>query len=184
VRLLCRIDPPQSLLSTQDNTNTHKHTSMQSHPTAVRSNPRAQYLGGRQLGSVQSAITRSVIVIIPLKFQWPNGLRHRCAAARLLRLWVPIPVGGMDVCCECCVLSDRGLWDGQITRPEKSYRLFFVVVCDLETSWMRKPWPIGGCCTKNITINVIHTCALRKNSHNKTNISTNANIILLPHIIS
>ena len=31
------------------------------------------------------------------------------------------PTGGMDVCCECCVLSGRGLWDGLITRPEESY---------------------------------------------------------------
>ena len=41
---------------------------------------------------------------------------------------------GMDVCCECCVLSGRGLCDGLITRPEESYRLWYVVVCDLETS--------------------------------------------------
>jgi len=27
----------------------------------------------------------------------------------------------MDVCCECCVLSGRGLCDGLITRPEVSY---------------------------------------------------------------
>ena len=33
------------------------------------------------------------------------------------------PAGGMDVCCECCVLSGSGLSDGLITRPEKSYRL-------------------------------------------------------------
>ena len=39
------------------------------------------------------------------------------------------PTGGMDV---CCVLSGRGLCDGLITRPEKSYRLWCVVVCDLE----------------------------------------------------
>ena len=31
--------------------------------------------------------------------------------------------GGMDVCVECCVLSGRGLCDGLITRPGKSYRL-------------------------------------------------------------
>jgi len=36
----------------------------------------------------------------------------------------------MSVCCECCVLSGRGLCDELITRPEKSYRLWFVVVCD------------------------------------------------------
>ena len=38
----------------------------------------------------------------------------------------------MSVCCECCVLSGRGLCDGLITRPEESYRLSCVVVCDLE----------------------------------------------------
>jgi len=38
----------------------------------------------------------------------------------------------MFVCCECCVLSGRGLCDELITRPEESYRLWFVVVCDLE----------------------------------------------------
>ena len=49
----------------------------------------------------------------------------------------------MFVCCECCVLSGRGLCDGPITRPEESYRLRCVVVCDLETWWMRTPWPTG-----------------------------------------
>jgi len=41
----------------------------------------------------------------------------------------------MFVCCECCVLSGRGLCDKLITRPEESYRLWCFVVCDLETSW-------------------------------------------------
>ena len=40
----------------------------------------------------------------------------------------------MFVCCECCVLSGSGLCDGLITRPEESYRLWRVVVCDQETS--------------------------------------------------
>jgi hypothetical protein len=35
---------------------------------------------------------------------------------------------GMDVCCECCVLSGRGLCDEMITRPEESYWLWCVVV--------------------------------------------------------
>jgi hypothetical protein len=38
----------------------------------------------------------------------------------------------MFFCCECCVFSDRGLCDELITRPEESYRLCRVVVCDLE----------------------------------------------------
>ena len=50
----------------------------------------------------------------------------------------------MDVCCECCVLSGRGLCDEPITRPEESYRLWCVVVCDQETSKMRRPWPAWG----------------------------------------
>jgi hypothetical protein len=50
----------------------------------------------------------------------------------------------MDVCCECRVLSGRGLCDELITRPEESYRLWCVVVCDLETSWIRRPWPALG----------------------------------------
>jgi len=38
----------------------------------------------------------------------------------------------MSVCCECCVLSGIGLCDEIITYPEESYRLWCVVVCDLE----------------------------------------------------
>jgi hypothetical protein len=35
--------------------------------------------------------------------QWPRGLRHRSAVARLLRLWFRIPPGAwIFVCCECC----------------------------------------------------------------------------------
>ena len=77
--------------------------------------------------------------------QWPRGLRRRSAAARLLRSWIQIPPGAwMFVCCECCVLSGRGLCDELITCPEESYRLWCVVVCDLETSRMRRPWPALG----------------------------------------
>ena len=43
----------------------------------------------------------------------------------------------------CCVLSGRGLCDKLITRPEESCRLW-CVVCDLETSRMRRPWPALG----------------------------------------
>jgi len=38
------------------------------------------------------------------------------------------------------VLSGRGLCDKLITRPEESYRLCCVVVCDLETSRMGAPY--------------------------------------------
>ena len=53
--------------------------------------------------------------------QWPRGLRRTSSASRQLRLWVRIPPGAwMFVCCECCVLSGRGLCDGLITRPGES----------------------------------------------------------------
>ena len=41
---------------------------------------------------------------------------------------------------ECRVLSGRGLCDELITRPEESYRLWCVVVCDLETSRIGAPY--------------------------------------------
>jgi len=43
------------------------------------------------------------------------------------------PAGGMDVCL-FRVLSGRGFCDEPITRPEDAYRMWCVVVCDLETS--------------------------------------------------
>jgi hypothetical protein len=67
--------------------------------------------------------------------QLPRGLRRRSAAARLLRLLFRIPPASwMSVCCECFVLSGRGLCDELITRPEESYQLWCVVVRDLKTS--------------------------------------------------
>ena len=62
-------------------------------------------------------------------------------APDLLRSWVRIPPGAwIFVCCECRVLSGRGLCDELITRHEESYRLWCVVVCDLETSRMGAPY--------------------------------------------
>jgi hypothetical protein len=43
-----------------------------------------------------------------------------------------------------CVLSGTGLCDELITRPEESFRLWCVVVCRVETLWMRSPRPTGG----------------------------------------
>jgi hypothetical protein len=77
--------------------------------------------------------------------QWLRGLRRGSAAARLLGLWFRIPPRAwMFVCCECCVLSGRGLCYELITRPVDSYRRWCVIVCDLETSSMRRPWPALG----------------------------------------
>ena len=81
------------------------------------------------------------------------------AAARLLGWWLRIPPGAwISVSCECCVLSGRGLFDELITRPEESYLQWSVVVCDPETSRMRRPWPAlgrsaeGNACTWTINI--------------------------------
>jgi hypothetical protein len=73
--------------------------------------------------------------ILNRRSQWPRNLRRRSAAARLLELWVRIPPEArISVCCECCVLSGRGLCVELITRPEETYRLWCVVVCEIETS--------------------------------------------------
>jgi hypothetical protein len=77
--------------------------------------------------------------------RWQRGLRRRSAAARLLRLWVLIPLGTwMFVCCEWCESSNRDLSDELIIRTEQSYWAWCVVVCDLETSRMVKLWKALG----------------------------------------
>ena len=77
----------------------------------------------------------------PVGFEPKISAGERPAAARLLRSWVRIPPGAwIFVCCECRVLSGRGLCDELITRPEESYRLWCVVMCDLETSRMGAPY--------------------------------------------
>jgi hypothetical protein len=86
-----------------------------------------------------------LVILFACQSQWPWGLRSRSSAARLLRSWVRIPPGvWMFVCCECCVLSGRGLCDGLITCPEESYRLCRVVVCDQETSKTMRLKPATG----------------------------------------
>ena len=77
----------------------------------------------------------------PVGFEPKFSAGKRPAAARLLRSWVRIPPGAwIFVCCECRVLSGRGLCDELFTRPEESYRLCCVVVFDLEKSRMGAPY--------------------------------------------
>ena len=72
----------------------------------------------------------------------------RVCVFSLLGSLVRIPPGGMDVCRECCVLSDTDLCDGPNSRPEKSCRVWCVCVCvcvcDRGTSTMRRLWPTGA----------------------------------------
>ena len=77
----------------------------------------------------------------PVGFEPKISAGERPQAAHLLRSWVRIPPGAwIFVCFECRVLSGRGLCDELISRPEESYRLCCVVVCDLETSRMGAPY--------------------------------------------
>ena len=81
------------------------------------------------------------ICYLLLGFEPKISAGERPQAARLLRSWVRIPPGAwIFVCRECRVLSGRGLCDELITRPEESYRLCCVVVCDLETSRIGAPY--------------------------------------------
>ena len=91
------------------------------------------------------------------KYGGPNGREVWGVGLRSLACWdygFEFQPGCMDVCLFWVffVLSVRGLCDELITGTEESYRLWCVVVCDLETSRMRRPWPTGrgegGCCRK------------------------------------
>jgi hypothetical protein len=50
----------------------------------------------------------------------------------------------MFVCWVYCVLSGGGVFDELITRPEESYWLRRVIVCDHETSWYEEPIARAG----------------------------------------
>ena len=81
--------------------------------------------------------------------QWPSGLKRGSAAARLLGFSVGIRPGSSTfVFYESCALSGRGLCERPIPRTEESYRLWCVIVFDLETSKMRRPRPALGCCAR------------------------------------
>ena len=49
-----------------------------------------------------------------------------------------------SVCCECCVLSGRGVCDELIAHPEEYYQLWCIIASDLKISEMSRPWPTGG----------------------------------------
>ena len=91
----------------------------------------------------------------PVGFEPKISAGERPEVAHLLRSWVRIPLGALIfVCCECRVLSGRGLCDELITRPEESYRLCCVVLCDLETSRIGAPYicDISSLRVNNLTL--------------------------------
>jgi hypothetical protein len=101
--------------------------------------------------------------------EWPNlllskyfhcqsrGLRPGSTAASLLGLRVRMPrTAWMSVSFECCVLSGWGLCAGPIPRPEASYWLWCVLVCDIETASMRWLWSALGCSIRNKYFHSLH----------------------------
>ena len=118
--------------------------------TFIFSSPSPSMLQGHPTIVLTVAINDIQEMCLVFKFnsrsQQLRGLRRRSTAALLLRFWVRIPLGAWTyICCECCVLSGRGLCEELMTRPEKSYRLWRVVVCDLETSKEEAKSPLKGC---------------------------------------
>ena len=93
---------------------------------------------------ITSKIQTSLFTIY-CQSQWPSRSRRGSTAARLLGFRVLVTLGAWML----CVLSSTGICDGPIPRPEESYRLWCVTVCDLEASIMRRPWPALGCYARN-----------------------------------
>jgi len=82
--------------------------------------------------------------ILYSRSQWPRGPRGGSTAARLLGMRVRISQGAwMFVCCECCVLSGRGLCDG-LSLVQRSPTDCGVSEYDHESSMMRRAWTAGG----------------------------------------
>jgi hypothetical protein len=54
------------------------------------------------------------------------------------------PAEGMNVSFECCMLSGRGICDGLITRPEESYRMWFVFSVIVKSRQRRGPGRLGA----------------------------------------
>jgi hypothetical protein len=79
--------------------------------------------------------------------EWPQILRRRSAAARLLRLWVRIPPGTWMsvVSVVCCQVEVSAMSWSLVQRSPTDCG---TSLCDLETSWMKRSWPTGGCRAK------------------------------------
>jgi hypothetical protein len=121
---------------------------------------------------VQSCIYLRIWLIKCTKYWslWSCGLMRIFAAASLLRLQVRISSGARILVCLNVVrlLSGRDLCDELITRPEESYRLWCVVVCDLETTIISRPWPVldrsakgGEKCARYQTCFTVHSKVLK-----------------------
>jgi len=80
------------------------------------------------------------VITLTGRCQWPRGLRRRSAAVRSLGLRVRIPPGAWEfVCCECCVLSGRGLCDGPFTISGVLPNVVFLSVISKPQRWGLAP---------------------------------------------
>jgi hypothetical protein len=64
----------------------------------------------------------------------------------------------LDVCCDSCVLSGRGLCDGPIPRPEESYRLWCVTEVHKPSTLAVGVGTKNKWCLKLITSTALYKC--------------------------
>ena len=106
----------------------------------------------------------------------PGGRAVQGVVLRPLRLWVRIPQAAwMFACCECCVMSDRGilgdLWLYVLATSwslvQRSPTECGVSECDRGATIMRRPWSTGGCCpmVKKCTMSVCNY-VIKRYAHN------------------
>ena len=95
-----------------------------------------------------SALEKPIICILLLLTLWFYTINHCRSVAvasrsRLLRLWFRIPPGAclsvVSVVC-CQVEVSETSW----SLVQRSPTDCSASLCDLETSWMSRPWPTGG----------------------------------------
>jgi hypothetical protein len=74
------------------------------------------------------------------------------------------PGAWMSVSCECCVLSGCQIEVNVRGRSlvQRSPTDWCVIVCDLRTSRMKRPWPALGCCANERTCRHIRRCCFAK----------------------
>jgi hypothetical protein len=65
-----------------------------------------------------------------------------------LRIQIPRGGGGGQGCLSRVNVVCRqggGLCENPMTCPEESYRQWYIIVCDLKLSIIKRPWPALGC---------------------------------------
>ena len=101
------------------------------------------------MAAFQTLVYTPTVILVPNLLQLPIPVAERSnewvCGRSLAGIVRSNPVGGMDVSLMSVVYCQvRGLCVEPIIRPEESYWLWCVVVCDLETTRRWKPWPALG----------------------------------------